>query len=328
MIAVGVSPLIAIGWSMAIPAFNHIKRLLWLNQTAFPIRGIAFPNRFIDELHGIPVLELDEVVAIHASAPISLVCLTTNQSVKELAERTFVPRGIPCLSADAFLREHVARHGWAELATPFPTIPLTAFGAGDASPCVSLVERLSDRSSATLYAELARAFAGIDLTAFFDLGERITPDLLFADLLDGYVRDGVRDFVMTAGDVALGTDILLQTASGYDSAGMSLTVTRLRSLGPRATLYRDVLGDRLRTEITPGMAIGAVISDAPTEWLQCATEHMSAIRQAHAIIRLPGSLVDLHTLAEFLERHDLGHRVRLRQVSVDPSMLYAILIPT
>lgn len=315
------TPLIAIGWTLSTPIYDHVKRLLWLNREALPIRGIAFETRLVDHLHGIPILELSEVLARPDAESTSHVILTANERVIAAARAALGARGIPVIEPDAWLRGLAATPRWTELVSPFPAIPLSAFGRPRAREAVT--RRLADPASRELHARLALVLERIDLAGFYAPTEHITEDMFFADVLHGYFRGGTRELVLAADDASLVTDILLQVAPAYTSGAVAVAVRSEDALGPRTELYRSVLGDRLRTSLPAGPLAGCVVADSLSAFLSLS-ERASG---AHAVVRLRGSVRDLEELAHALDDRALPHRITLRQISVEPSQLYALLAP-
>jgi hypothetical protein len=309
------TPLIAIGWTLSTPVYDHVKRLLWRNREALPIRGIAFERRLVDDLHGIPILELPELLARPDADTTAHVILTVNAQVIAAARAALGARGIPVLEPDAWLRGLAATPRWAELVSPFPTIPLAAFGRPRASEAVARRREL--------HARLAGVFERIDLAGFYGPTEHITEDMFFADVLHGYFRGGTRDFVLAADDASLATDILLQLAPTYTAGEVAVAVRTENALGPRTELYRSVLGDRLRTSLPAGPFAGCIVADSLSAFLSQA-ERASG---AHAVVRLRGSVCDVEELARALDDRTLPHRITLRQISVEPTQLYAMLAP-
>ncbi len=318
------APLVTIGWPMMTPMFNHIRRLFWLNRDVFPIAAIAFEKSLIDDLHGIPVIGFEDINGLALAAPPTLVLMSANPALIAAAEVRF---GGKLVRADELLRRCAADERWATLASPFEAIPLGTFSDGAAGPRPEVFQRLVGDRSQHLYGELAAAFARVDLTAFYGLAEHTTPDLLFAEQLEVYFSDGLRHFVATGADVSLATDLLLQVAPTHFSGHVTLAVRDRAALGPRAGLYAEVLGEHLRTTIERGDIGGCVIADELGEWVRLAHEFTTEIRRTHALLRLRGSIADVHALVATLDTLGLDHRIVLRQVSVEPSMMFAILTP-
>lgn len=316
-----MTPVIAIGWTLSTPIYDHVKRLLWLNREALPIRGIAFEKRLVDGLHGIPILELPEVVARPDAERTAHVILTANAQVIAAARAALGARGLPILEPDVWLRGLAATPQWGDLTSPLPAIPLAAFGRRRDS--VAATGRLADPASRALHARLAAVFERIDLAGFYGPTEHITEDMFYAGVFDSYFGAGTRNVVIAADDASLVTDVLLQLAPAYTEGQVSVTARSETALGPRAELYRDVLGDRLRTSVAPGSIAGCIVADSLASYLALVDQ----AREAHAVVRLRASLCDLDELARVLDERALPHRITLRQISVEPSQLHAILSP-
>jgi hypothetical protein len=178
---------------------------------------------------------------------------------------------------------------------------------------------MTDGRTRTLYVELAKAFTTANLTVFFRVAERTTPDMFYAAAFEADFDAGVRRFTVVAKDASLIVDILLQTRSMRHSGAIELAA-RPAALGGRIELYRSVLGDRLTDRLFE--ETDCTIAESLDEWLSIA-----ATRTARSLIRLRANIVDLHRLVDALDERELDLSVELRQISVDPSMLYAILKP-
>lgn len=316
--------LVGIGWTFVTPKFNGYKQFFWVNKARYPLAAIAFARRQIDALDGIPIFEFDEVHERFGKEGFRLLCTTINKEVLASAERYFSATGAKIEALPDFLA-HESANGLDAAVSPFEAIPFSRMKE-DRPPRGIVSRRLYSHESYQLYSALLKAFGEYRWDAFYDLASSKTDDAFLTNALDRRFANGVFNFVLLGPDAMLPADVLLAIAPMHHTGSVSLIVTDETHLGARAGFYRLILRDRLVVGGAPS-GILCVVAAKVAELAMWVEKNHAQARTAEIVVRLPGSIYDLHDLVQMLDANSMPHRIVLDQISVDSSKLYAELVP-
>jgi len=323
--------LVSIGWPLSTPRLNYFRDFFWRNPDSFVFKGILFERRLIDNLHSVPILELDDICAQPADPTTIYVPLTLNRQLLERCTGRLQELGIPTTSPAELIRT---------------CITSTSTGAGQHSPFAEIsiddARELASMAIGSQFTNLAglRSFDIVDamLTAwrnfawelFFDWTSDEAPDSPYSKWIDMQFGRGQRHFVVCSSRQVDLVDLVVHHGALHRLADYRVW---LFDPGPdrrrdgRGRLHMSILGDRLG-EFSRLMEEPALfLADSLDELLQATAVVRGLPKQSSAIVRLRKNIGDLDRICRALCDAGAFHQVEVDIHSADPSNLFAHAYP-
>lgn len=314
------------GWALENPAFNVFKRFLKRNVSRIEVGGILYPKRVPPSIEGIPVIEFADG-RTRFDGPLVDCMHRDNNNMRDVFARWCETEGVPLISVPQLVSRLIAEDTGDTWCLPFEAVSGADIRALAAKPLPGMIEgRFADIRSWHLAQKLHHILASSHWDRLLDFDQDDTLDAALLRTVQELWTTLAPASCRILGPAVQFLDVLLGLMRhGLDVCDVVITQEQWRALGPRRSFYGCCFGERL-----------VVIDDeaaqppVPGEWhLSDSLDALlsrtgAALPSGPVVVRLRGSLVDYHRMADHWAGKDL--RVSLVQPDIAADHLVATVL--
>jgi hypothetical protein len=313
------------GWPLQDPSLNFFKAFLRLNAQV-RVDGIIYPKRLVQDIDGIPVLDLDMASGVISPDDIVLDGYrprVENASIRAALTSFFASKSLKLTAPSDFIRGLIEADAEDALVFPLPGIKSRDLRAIRRCSTISLIDdAFADVASFRVAHKLDAILRAVDFDQMLDFDSEDTPDgallQVFSDL---YLSDIPAHFRIL-GDAREFLNALVQLKVAQPTAEFQVELPQglAASLGPQRDFYHRHLDIAHTTEA--GNSSDTVTLGGDMQTLMDIWDREGRVTRAVFFMRR--SVIDFHAIRHLATPATC--KILLRQPDTSPANLIAATI--